>query len=191
MKLVNKLHQLKFTRRIYVVIALCSVVVLIGLVSWLIPKNEDHAHHHEDSAFNQQTSRHLVDMADSAPQTGRDPSQQQQASLNDAASRPTASGKQTDKPAADVQGDHNHDHATHEDVVNDPSETGVGLNGCYVDYGVQGEQCVPAHIAGDDKKLSCHEVHSKFANGIKVTGTDRFGLDKNHDGVACGDGDGH
>lgn len=185
--------QLKFTRKTYAAIALGGAVIVIALASMVTAsKNNQQAYHSDDeSVFNQATSQQLVDTADGAPQTGRDPSQQQQSSLNDAASSPTASGKQTDKPAADVQGDHNHDHATHEDVVNDPSETGVGLNGCYVDYGVQGEQCLPAHIAGDDKKLTCHEVHSKFANGIKVTGTDRFGLDENKDGTACGSGDGH
>lgn len=183
--------KLKITKRKIAVVLLIATVPLMAAASWATPKGAEHHDHQasgSESAFSQETHRQLVDTAEGAPQTGRDPSRQQQSSLSDAASSPTASGKQSDKPAADVQGDHDH-HATHGDVFADSQATGIGVSGCYIDYGIQGQQCLPAHVAGDDKKLTCHEVHTKFPSGIKVTGKDRFQLDTNGDGTACNNGD--
>lgn len=130
-----------------------------------------------------------VDTETGAPRAGRDPASQQQSSLASAASSPTGAGQRVDKPASDVQGDHNTHHSS-SDVYGDPNQTGIGVNGCYIDYGVQGQECVPAHAATDGK-LTCEGVrtHGGFPNGVKVTGKDRFNLDKNHDGTACGAGD--
>lgn len=120
-----------------------------------------------------------------APSNGRDPSTQQQTSLASAASQPSGVGQRTDTPAADVTGDHNHDTQPN-DVYGDSKKTGIGTNGCYIDYGIQGEQCLPAHAAMGGE-LTCDNVRSHdFPHGIKVTGTDRFHLDTNHDGTACG-----
>ena len=121
------------------------------------------------------------------PQTGRDPASQPQNGLATAASRPSGFGERTDTPAAGVTGSQRQTKAS--DVYKDPKQTGIGSNGCYVDYGVQGQQCLPAHASGDDKFLTCAEVRGHFKDGIKVTGTDRFHLDGNTNGTACEPGD--
>jgi len=137
---------------------------------------------------NREYLRSQVDTETGAPREGRDPTTQQQTSLASAASNPTGARQRVDKPAAGVQGDHSH-HNSSSDVYGDPNQTGIGSNGCYIDYGIPGEQCVPAHAATNGT-LTCDGVHSHgFPNGIKVSGTDRFGLDTNHDGTACGNGD--
>ncbi|HSH18360.1 MAG TPA: hypothetical protein VK978_03175, partial [Candidatus Saccharimonadales bacterium] len=71
----------------------------------------------------------------------------------------------------------------------DSKKTGVNAAGCYINYGIQGEQCLPAGLANADGTLSCDKVRTKFASGIKVSGNDRFHLDHNHDGLACGAGE--
>jgi len=125
-----------------------------------------------------------VTAQDGTPSSGRDPSTQQQTSLASAASKPSGVGQRTDTPAAGTAG--SSAHTDPDDVYGDPAKTGIGTNGCYVDYGKQGEQCLPAHAAmGGD--LTCDNVRSHgFPHGIKVTGKDRFHLDTNHDGTACG-----
>lgn len=121
-----------------------------------------------------------------APRDGRDPASQQQNSLASSASKPTGVGQRTDQTTIETPTDHD-DHSAHDDHH---QQDAIGLNGCYVDYGIQGEQCLPAHAGGTNGQLTCSSVHGHgFPNGIKVTGTDRFHLDTNHDGVACDNDD--
>jgi hypothetical protein len=129
-----------------------------------------------------------VQANDGSPNSGRDPASQGQTSLADAAAKPNGAGARTDTPASGVTGD-NSTHASSSDVYGDASKTGINAAGCYIDYGIQGQECLPAHAAGDDGKLTCSEVRQHFPQGIKVTGTDRFSLDKNGDKTACGSGD--
>lgn len=140
-----------------------------------------------ETKVNQEYLLSQVDNKAGAPRDGRDPAIQQQTSLDSAASNPTAIGQRNDKPATGVTGDHSH-HNTSADVYGDPNQTGIGSNGCYLDYGVPGEQCVPVQAATDGT-LTCDGIHKYFSSGVKVSGTDRFQLDTNHDGIACGTGD--
>lgn len=128
-----------------------------------------------------------VDDSTGSPRSGRDPAAQSQASLAEVASRPTGAGTRTDKPAAGVSGNSN-SRVESSDIYGDPKTTGINSAGCYFDYGKQGEHCVPAH-AVHHGPLTCAAVNRYFENGVKVTGKDRFNLDKNNDGIACGQGD--
>jgi hypothetical protein len=125
-----------------------------------------------------------VENNDGTPVTGRDPASQGQNSLEVAASSPAGAGQRTDAPAAGAAG--HAGHANPADANNNAQGSGIGSNGCFTDYGIQGQECLPAHAAGDDKVLNCAEVHKHFPNGIKVVGTDRFHLDHDGDKVACG-----
>lgn len=132
--------------------------------------------------------RQQVESADGTPAGGRDPASQSQSSLAAAASQAAGAGTRTDKPAAGVTGNH-HTHHKSSDIYGHAGHTGINSAGCYIDYGIQGQQCLPAHAAGTDGRLTCDEVRRHFASGISVTGTDRFGLDKNGDKLACGSGE--
>jgi hypothetical protein len=118
-----------------------------------------------------------VDDSNGAPISGRNPADQQQISLNSAASKPNGASK-TGNGSSPTPGS------------GQTSADGIGSNGCYVDYGIQGQQCLAAHAATNGV-LTCDGVrgHGGFPNGIKVTGTDRYHLDTNHDGIACDSGD--
>ncbi len=137
------------------------------------------------SPAQQKQLRDQVDTASGSPRSGRDPSSQAQTDLSAAASAPSGTGLRTDKPAAGVQGDTNHS-ATHNHAHTDTSRSGLNAAGCFIDYGIQGEQCLPAHAAESNGTLTCTEVRKHFPEGIKVTGTDRYRLDTNRDGIACG-----
>ncbi len=134
-----------------------------------------------------------VDTETGAPRSGRDPATQQQTSLADAASRPTGASTSGDitsgTTTSGAQDDHD-GHSEPSDVIADPKQTGILVNGCYADYGKPGEECVPAHAATNGK-LTCSGIrtHAGFPNGVKVTGTDRFNLDTNGDKIACNSGD--
>jgi hypothetical protein len=129
-----------------------------------------------------------VDSPSGTSHSGHGASSQPQTSLAAAASAPTGAGSQyVDKPAAGV-GENHSSHHTSADVYGDPKQTGIGTNGCYIDYGIPGEQCLPAHAATNGT-LTCVGVRKYFPSGIKVSGTDRFTLDTNHDTVACNSGD--
>ncbi|HEX8227059.1 MAG TPA: hypothetical protein VF572_04295 [Candidatus Saccharimonadales bacterium] len=136
----------------------------------------------------QKAARAQVDDNNGRPQSGRDPAFQQQSSLASAASAPTGAGMRTDKPAAGVKGGHDH-RVDPSQVRQDPMATGVNSAGCYIDYGRAGDQCLPAGISKGTGTVKCEEVRKRFAEGLKVTGTDRFRLDSNGDGTACGAGD--
>ncbi len=127
-----------------------------------------------------------VDATDGSPRDGRDPASQGQTSLASAASQPTGTGQRTTQQATATDSNHHH---TGGDTNLVASGSAVGANGCFVDYGKPGEQCLPAHAAPDGN-LTCANVIKYFPNGITtVYGTDRFHLDTNHDGTACGSGD--
>jgi hypothetical protein len=128
-----------------------------------------------------------VQDASGAPRAGRDPANQPQTGLAAAASRATGVGRRTDTPAAAISGDHQRD-AQPSDVLGNAKKTGLSAAGCFIDYGVAGQQCVPASAATNGV-LTCAGVISLFPQGVTVAGRDRFHLDQNHDGTACGPGD--
>ena len=130
--------------------------------------------------------RQQADDDTGAPQSGRSPSNQLQTGLSDAASQPNGTGTRTDTPASGLTGStDNH----HDAPANNSQETGINSAGCYIDYGIQGQECLPAHAATNGT-LTCSDVRNHgFPDGIKVTGTDRFKLDKNGDKIACGAND--
>lgn len=187
-KLTAKLR--KPTKRELKFIAPVAVVVVVALsfTAFKVVGSSDNGGNHHDghNAYEEQLVSQ-VDNTDGTPRDGRDPANQRQTSLASAASSSMGAGQRTDKPAADVKGDHSH-HNSSSDVYGDPNKTGIGVNGCYVDYGIQGQQCVPAHAATNGN-LTCDGVRKYFKDGVKITGKDRFHLDKNHDGTACGNGD--
>lgn len=149
----------------------------------------------------QRQLRDQVDTATGSPRSGRDPATQQQDSLAAAASRPTLGGGSSD-PSSDFSSglstdtstgasgtEHSGHYQSSTSAPNpDPKTSGISSSGCYYDYGKPGEECLPAHAA-ENGSLTCSGVRKHFPQGIKVTGTDRFNLDKNHDGIACNDAD--
>ena len=172
------------------VIAAVAAILLIVVAGLLLLVNNDSNNATKpisQEAYRQQLQAQ-VEQADGTPNTGRDPASQGQNSLEAAASKPAGAGLRTDQPASGANGTSG-GHAGHGDVSGDAKGTGIGSNGCFIDYGVQGEQCLPAHAAGDDKVLNCAEVRKYFKDGIKVTGTDRFHLDHDGDKIACGPGE--
>lgn len=132
--------------------------------------------------------RSQVDTTEGRPVDGRDPSTQKQTSLEQAASSAIGNSTRTDTPAAGVQGDTNRK-TSYNDVYGDPKKTGINAAGCFIGYGKPGQQCMQAGLAGDDKVLTCNEMRTRFSDGVIVSGSDRFKLDTNGDGVACGQGD--
>ena len=136
----------------------------------------------------QDSLRAQVDTVAGEPRAGRDPAATYQTSLDEAAAAPNGAGMRTDKPAAGVTGSMNHP-VQSPDVYGDPKKTGINSAGCFIDYGIAGEQCMPAGMRSADGSLNCAGVRMHFADGIRVTGTDRFKLDTNLDGIACGVGE--
>ncbi len=135
-----------------------------------------------DSTAARESLRQQVETANRVPLSGRDPAAQQQNSLSAAASRDNGT------TLADTEGAPTSGNGQPSGVTGDSKATGIGSNGCYVDYGKQGEQCLPAHAAHHGS-LTCDGVRKYFPAGIQVTGTDRFSLDKNGDKIACNSGD--
>lgn len=161
-----------------------SLIAAIGLIYVAASATND-----TSLATPQDYKEHLrlqVESADGTPLSGRDPTSQNQSGLASVASKPSQFGP-SDQPAAGVNGDHSY-HVEPDDVYGDPTQTGIGANGCYLDYGTPGVQCLPAHAA-QDKQLTCAGVLEHFPEGISVSGEDRFHLDTNLDGVACGAAD--
>lgn len=134
-----------------------------------------------------QQLRNQVEKANGSPLKGRDPANQSQSSLLSAAAQSNGIGRRTDKPAVGVRGDTRRvDPAS---VLPDSKKTGVMANGCLIDYGQPGQECVPARMISKTS-IACDEIRKVFPNGVLVSGTDRFGLDTDSDGIACGPGDG-
>lgn len=179
--------MLRMLRRPAVVAVL--LIAVVGAVVWALAGNGDSATTPVSQEAYRQELQAQVEQSDGTPNTGRDPASQGQNSLAAAASKPAGAGLRTDTPAAAAEGDHSGHDVTHGDVYGDAKGTGIGSNGCFIDYGVQGEQCVPSHAAGSDKVLNCAEVRKYFKDGVKVTGTDRFHLDHDGDKIACGPGE--
>lgn len=139
----------------------------------------------------QKSLKAQVDNENGSPTDGRNPANQSQTSLETAASTPSGTGTRTDAPASGVTGSTGAK-VNPEDVygTNDKQKaTGINSAGCFYDYGVPGQECMPAHMAKADGSLDCNGVKMHFPKGVKVSGTDRFKLDTNGDGVACGFGD--
>lgn len=183
MKRLASQHGLRYSVPVLIVLLFVACLAAIQLAASLGDKQSG-----PDAAAYKEQLRSQVEGPDGTPNSGRDPASQGQTSLADAASRPAGAGSRTDTPAAGVTGDHN-THNTSGDVYGDANQTGVNSAGCYIDYGVQGQECLPAHAAGSDGKLTCGEVRQHFPKGVKVTGTDRFKLDANGDKLACGSGE--
>lgn len=162
------------------------LVVLVGLLGIKISQN-DTAIKDTASAGHNQYLLSQVDTDTGEPRSGRDPASQQQTSLASVSSSQTGTGQTVTKPASGVAEDHSR-HVGYSDVYADPNKTGIATSGCYIDYGIPGDQCVPSHIAIDGA-LTCSGVRKHFPNGVKLSGTDRFNLDTNLDKVACGSGD--
>lgn len=147
------------------------VIIVVGLVlSFVLLRNPPKELVSDIEAYQDQLQSQ-VDTETGSPRDGRDPSTQQQSSLETAASSPTASGQQGEQSAS-----------------GDSGQAGINSSGCYYDYG-EPDQCVPAHAATGGT-LTCEGVHSHgFPNGVKVVGEDRFKLDTNGDKMACATGD--
>jgi hypothetical protein len=66
------------------------------------------------------------------------------------------------------------------------------LDGCSPFYGKPG-QCLPEQPPhaqhGGTRRWTCTDVRTLFPQGVVVARADRFQLDTNRDGVACGTGD--
>lgn len=139
----------------------------------------------------QQSLQSQVDSGDGSPVSGRDPANQSQTSLAAAAATPSGTGTRTDTPAAGATGSTGNKVSPDQVYGSNGDQQANGINsaGCFYDYGVPGQECMPAHMANADGKLDCRGVKMHFPNGIKVSGTDRFSLDTNGDKIACGAGD--
>lgn len=176
-KFTGKKVRLDYKRTLPVA-ALILIIVLVTAVLSLkttTPSGDSTA---QAEAYQEQLQSQ-VDTETGEPRSGRDPGTQLQTSLASAASSPT--GAAYNKPATTVTGNNGQN--------GNPSPTAIGANGCFIDYGIPGEHCVPAHVATNGT-LTCNGVHNAgFHNGVKVSGTDRFNLDTNHDGTACGAGE--
>lgn len=131
--------------------------------------------------------RARVETPRGAPQPGRDPASQRQRRLSSAASEARGNGRRVAMPARSVRGDRTR-RVTPAQVFGAIRERGLSAAGCFVDYGRPGAECLPAHAA-QGRVVTCVGVRAHFPNGIVVSGTDRFRLDRNRDGVACGRGD--
>lgn len=186
----GKLHNLsrpKLTLALTAAGLTCGVIAAVTLTASIGNSRTAAAHKASAEAYKRDLQSQ-VDSSNGTPQTGRDPSTQQQTSLDQAASTASGNGLRTSTPAAGLT-DHSHHHATYADMYGDPSKTGINAAGCFIDYGIPGEQCLAAGLAEPDGALRCDKVRTKFPDGIKVSGTDRFHIDADGDGMACGAGE--
>lgn len=179
----RKLAGLRVTAAVAAVLLLAAAGLLL-----LLNNGSDNAAKPVSQEAYRQELQAQVEQPDGTPNTGRDPANQGQNSLEAAASKPAGAGLRSDQPASGATGNTG-GQASHGDVYGDAKGSGIGSNGCFIDYGIQGEQCLPAHAAGDDKVLNCAEVRKYFKDGVAVTGTDRFHLDHDGDKIACGPGE--
>jgi len=68
---------------------------------------------------------------------------------------------------------------------------GVSISGCLSSYGEVG-QCIPAGWPGKDgtpHPVTCKDVADLFPKGFRASKEDPANLDKNNDGIACGEKD--
>jgi|SRR3990167_5502878 len=168
----------KLTRQSLLVAASTGVIILVvaSAFVFVIRSNKNVA----SADAHQKQLRGQVDTVTGAPRDGRDPASQPQTSLASVASKPTGAGKQKTASATTNSNSTSQTFANPTNVHQD----GLGANGCYTDYGIQGQECLPAHAATNGV-LTCEGVNPHFPSGIKVTGTDRYHLDHNHNGIAC------
>jgi hypothetical protein len=174
------MYKLENIPRSLLLLLVASMILLAVSLSQRQPAEINLA---EAAAYKEQL-RSQVDTTSGEPRSGRDPATQQQTSLSSAASSPSGAGTQIDPPVSDP----NSQDASASLVLGDPSQTGLNASGCFYDYGIPGQQCVPAQAANGGV-LACSGVHKYFPSGVIVSGTDRFHLDNNLDGTACGSDD--
>lgn len=126
--------------------------------------------------------RQQVETSAGSPADGRDPAVQQQTGLAAVASLPHGTGQRVDKPAVGVTGETKPADAGH--AHHALQQPGVLASGCLADYGIPGEQCLPASVvrAGE---ITCSDVRRHFSSGVKVSGNDRYQIDGNNNGTAC------
>lgn len=156
-------------------LALATVVLLVTVLDGAAPA----ADRAGPTAYQRELQAQVQDAA-GAPRTGRDPANQPQTSLAEAASRPhvtpgKGSGTRVTTPRAPGT------------VLGDPGRTGVLSGGCATGYGEPG-QCVPARAPGG-KAMTCTRLLETFPDGIAVTGRDPLRLDTDGDRRACDPGD--
>lgn len=183
-----------FTSRKALTILLPGAMLLIFVASIALvqfsTKPQSNAPKTQSVADYQKSLKAQVDNSDGSPVSGRDPSSQSQTSLASAAATPSGTGTRTDKPASGVTGSTTTNKTTPSQVyTTEQQKSGINDAGCFYDYGIPGQQCLSAAMANSDGTIGCDMVHMDFPSGIKVSGTDRFHLDKNGDGTACGQGD--
>lgn len=179
-------------------ISLIAVVVLLTVLAiafFASPATEEVSDTRDaqqtahDEHANHSPAEHRVAISQDAADIkteGTDPASRQQATLASAASAPNSGSNRGDNPAAGVSGGNNK--VDPETQLGNRETSGVSSSGCAVGYGRMGEQCVPARAPGGGT-TTCVDVRKQFPGGIAVTGNDQLQLDKNDDGVACGQGD--
>lgn len=176
-------------RKLRIIIPAAAMLIFLASIATVQfatrPTSNEPTKH--DTKSYQESLKAQVDNTDGSPVSGRNPASQSQTSLSTAASTPSGTGTRTDNVASGVAGSTGNAKAAPSTA--DQQKTGINSAGCFFDYGIPGQECVPASMANSDGTLSCTGVRMHFPKGVKVSGTDRFHLDANHDGTACGSGD--
>jgi len=184
MKSQSQSPKRSLRRVVPIAVAMVAAVTLVGFprfVSGAAP----------DAAVNARVYladlRSQVDTPAAAPRPGGDPATQRQQGLAAVAAQPNGIGRRVAKPARAIRGDLGRG-VTSDRIYAAQKARGLSEAGCFVDYGRPGDQCLPAHVA-QGQTVTCTAVRAHFPDGIVVTRLDRFRLDRNGDGVACGRGD--
>jgi hypothetical protein len=165
-------------------VAMAAAVTLVGFPRFVSATTPDQA---VNARVFQAELRSQVDTPAAAPRPGGDPAAQRQQSLAAAAAQPKGAGRRVAKPARGIRGARGRA-VTSDRIYAALKARGLNESGCFVDYGRPGDQCLPAHLARGGM-VTCADVRTHFRSGIVVARRDRFRLDRNGDGVACGAGD--
>jgi len=183
------MKSLRLILPIAFVLILIASVVLVQTVD--LPKKTDGGAKPVSTADYQKSLKAQVDNADGSPASGRDPSTQSQTTLASAAATPSGTGTRTSTPASGLTGSTGSSVSPDQVYGTTAEQRAKGVNsaGCFYDYGVPGQECMPASMANAKGELECSMVRMHYPTGIKVSGTDRFHLDTNGDKIACGSGD--
>ncbi len=171
-------------RMVPIGVAMAAAVMLVGFPVFVSARVPDES---VNARVYLAELRSQVDTPTAAPRPGGDPAAQRQQSLATAAAQPKGAGRRVVKPARAIRGDRNR-RVTSDRIYAALKARGLNESGCFVDYGRAGDQCLPAHVA-QGQTVTCTAVRAHFPSGIVVARRDRFRLDRNGDGVACGAGD--
>jgi len=171
-------------RIVPIVVAMAAALAVVGFPRFLSATTPDGG---VNARVYLADLRSQVDTPAAAPRPGGDPASQRQQGLAAAAAQPNGAGRRVAKPARAVRGDRNR-RVTSDRIFAALKARGLSESGCFIDYGRPGDQCLPAHVA-QGQTVTCAAVRAHFPSGIAVTRRDRFRLDRNGDGVACGAGD--